>query len=323
MKRLPFVSVCTPTFNRRPFIPLLFKCFLAQSYPHDKMEWIIVDDGTDPIHDLILAANIPQISYHRVPGGEKLTLGKKRNLMNSLATGSILVYMDDDDYYPPQRVQHAVEVLTENPACLCTGSSAMFMYFTNTNKIFKFGPYGPTHATAATLAFKRELLDITRFDDNAALAEEPMFLKNYSIPLIQLDPLKTILVLAHNQNTFDKYILLEDKSMTYHCEIHDLCLTDFIADPTLRAFIHHDIGPIALAQYTQGAVALKHDVIENLQRRELDHQQARLDNIIKQFPPNTPPANIILALVDSIVSLEEKYQHCQATLNAFIKKFAK
>ena len=24
---LPFVSVCTPTFNRRPFIPYIIKCF--------------------------------------------------------------------------------------------------------------------------------------------------------------------------------------------------------------------------------------------------------------------------------------------------------
>ena len=30
---LPFVSVCTPTFNRRPFIEYMIKCFLNQDYP--------------------------------------------------------------------------------------------------------------------------------------------------------------------------------------------------------------------------------------------------------------------------------------------------
>ena len=29
-KELPFVSVCTPTFNRRPFIEYMIKCFLNQ-----------------------------------------------------------------------------------------------------------------------------------------------------------------------------------------------------------------------------------------------------------------------------------------------------
>ena len=52
-KNYPFVSICTPTFNRRPFIEMMFSCFKNQTYPKDKMEWIIVDDGTDKIEDLI------------------------------------------------------------------------------------------------------------------------------------------------------------------------------------------------------------------------------------------------------------------------------
>ena len=33
----PFVSVCTPTFNRRPFIPAMLEIFRQQDYPKDKM----------------------------------------------------------------------------------------------------------------------------------------------------------------------------------------------------------------------------------------------------------------------------------------------
>ena len=98
-KVLPFVSICTPTFNRRQFIPIMFECFRNQTYPKDRMEWIIIDDGTDKIKDLIDAANIPQIKYF--PYDTKMTLGKKRNVMHDKTTGDILVYMDDDDYYPP------------------------------------------------------------------------------------------------------------------------------------------------------------------------------------------------------------------------------
>jgi glycosyltransferase involved in cell wall biosynthesis len=123
----PFVSVCTPTFNRRPFIPIMLECFRNQVYPKDRMEWIIVDDGTDRIKDLIDAANIPQIKYFSVD--RKMTLGEKRNYMHKQSKGSIIVYMDDDDYYPPERVSHAVDVLMINKDALCAGSSEMYIYF--------------------------------------------------------------------------------------------------------------------------------------------------------------------------------------------------
>ena len=75
---LPFVSVCTPTFNRRPFIPSIIKCFNNQKYPKDRMEWIIIDDGTDPIEDLIAShSNVKYFKYN-----DKMTLGRKRNLMH-------------------------------------------------------------------------------------------------------------------------------------------------------------------------------------------------------------------------------------------------
>ena len=88
-KYYPFVSVCTPTFNRRPFIQTMFQCFKNQTYPKDRIEWIIVDDGTDKIQDLISASGINQIKYFEVE--QKMYLGAKRNLMHSHCKGSIIV----------------------------------------------------------------------------------------------------------------------------------------------------------------------------------------------------------------------------------------
>jgi hypothetical protein len=42
-------SVCTPTHNRRIFIPPLIQCFEAQNYPRELMKWIVTDDGSDPL----------------------------------------------------------------------------------------------------------------------------------------------------------------------------------------------------------------------------------------------------------------------------------
>ena len=73
-KTLPTVSVCTPTFNRRPFISTLIKCFDHQIYPKNLLEWIIIDDGTDHIEDLV--KNHPQVKYFKYD--TNMTLGKKK-----------------------------------------------------------------------------------------------------------------------------------------------------------------------------------------------------------------------------------------------------
>jgi len=200
----PTVSICTPTYNRRIFIPQLIKCFQKQTYPKQLMEWIVVDDGEDPVDDLF--KGVECVKYFRVE--KKMKLGRKRNFMHEKCTGEIIIYMDDDDYYPPERVNHAVNRLRSQPRALAAGSSIVYIYFNDLDKIYQFGPYGPMHATAGTFAFKSELLKQTSYEDDAELAEEKHFLKNYTVPLVQLDPLKAILVFAHQYNTFDKRKLL-------------------------------------------------------------------------------------------------------------------
>lgn len=227
----PLVSICTPTFNRRPFIKTLIKCFEHQTYPKDKMEWIIIDDGTDKIEDLV--KDIPQVKYYKY--NEQMVLGKKRNIMHEKCSGDIIVYMDDDDYYPPERVSHSVEMLLSHPKALCAGASEIYIYFKHINQMYQFGPYGPNHATAGTFAFKKELLNDHSYDDNAALAEEKHFLKNYTVPFVQLEPKKTILVFSHIHNTFDKKTLLDNPHPDY-CKSSDKKVEDFVKSEELKDF---------------------------------------------------------------------------------------
>ena len=237
----PFVSVCTPTFNRRPFIPTMFACFKNQTYPMDRVEWIIVDDGTDKIRDLVESSGIANIKYFALD--TKMSLGEKRNYMHKQSKGSIIVYMDDDDYYPPERIEHAVDKLQNNKEALCAGSSEMYIYFKHINKMYQCGPYGPNHATAGTFAFKSRLLDNTKYEDHAALAEEKAFLKDYTVPFVQLDPMKTILVFSHTHNTFDKKKLLENPHPDFFKESNKR-IKDFIRKPeeaAIKKFFLEDV----------------------------------------------------------------------------------
>jgi DNA-binding transcriptional MerR regulator len=271
LPKKPFVSVCTPTFNRRPFIPMAIKCFESQTYPRDKMEWIIVDDGTDKIEDLV--AHLPYVKYFKYD--KKLTLGKKRNLINEKATGDIIVYMDDDDYYPVDRVSHAVDTLKDSKA-LCAGSSCMYIYFKHINKMYQFGPYGPNHATAATFAFKRELLNQTKFSEESCVAEEKKFLKDYTVPFVQLDPMKTILVFSHTQNSFDKKELLKQMPSPH---IHETTILpkDFVKEAETLQFFMEDIDSI-LDNYNPGKPENKPDVTKQLEEIKIQraHQQQEM-----------------------------------------------
>jgi glycosyltransferase involved in cell wall biosynthesis len=270
-KKFPFVSICTITFNRRPFIPYMIKCFEHQTYPRDKIEWIIIDDGTDPIEDLV--KHIPQVQYFKYD--TKMTIGKKRNLTHSKSSGEIIVYMDDDDYYPPDRISHAVETLQDNPKALCAGSSEMHIYFKHIQKLYKFGPYGPNHSTAATFAFRKELLSQSKYDETACLAEEKFFLKDYTIPFVQLDPTKSILVISHNHNSFDKKKCLDEKS-TYVSESL-LTVSDFMKEPELIKFYMEDVDAL-LEHYEPGLIIYKPDVIKQTIKLQEEREQMILDH---------------------------------------------
>jgi len=195
------VSIITPTYNRRRFIPQAIRCYLAQDYPRDRMEWVVVDDGEDEVRDLF--EGVPGVNYVRLE--TRLPLGKKRNFCHTVARGEIFVYMDDDDYYPPQRVSHAVSSLLSAPRdTLVAGSSEIYVWFLQTDEIYQFGPYHKRHCTAGTFAFRRELLATQTYLDDATYAEEKAFLKDFTLPVVQLDPMKTMLVVAHASNTVDK-----------------------------------------------------------------------------------------------------------------------
>jgi glycosyltransferase involved in cell wall biosynthesis len=269
-KTLPFVSVCTPTFNRRPFIPYTIKCFKSQDYPSDLIEWIIIDDGTDKVEDLV--KDIPQVKYFYY--NEKMTLGKKRNLMHEKASGDIIVYMDDDDYYPPERVSHAVNMLQSHPSALCAGASEIYVYFKHIDKMYQFGPYGPNHATAGTFAFKKELLNNHQYNDEAALAEEKAFLKDYTVPFVQLEPKKTILVFSHRHNTFDKKTLLDNgnNGENRFQKISEKIVSDFVKNDDMREFYMNTIE-LLLTDYKPGEPENKPDVMKQIEEIKVERQK--------------------------------------------------
>ncbi len=67
---LPNISILVPTYNRSKFLPLLINNLKSQTYPHNKLEVCIDDDGIEPITDNIAGLQLDiypiKLVYHRV-----------------------------------------------------------------------------------------------------------------------------------------------------------------------------------------------------------------------------------------------------------------
>jgi len=355
----------------------MLQCFAHQTYPKDRMEWIIIDDGTDPIEDLV--ASHPCVKYFRLE--EKISLGKKRNMMHEKARGDIIVYMDDDDYYPPERVSHAVATLLDHrkrkTGIKLAGSSEMCIYFKSgersakhcaphpssepfpssenlgetcldpssserrgagrnawhvvprSGQMVQFGPYGPNHATAATFAFWKELLtDLNlAYDETACLAEERAFLRGYTVPMAQLDPMKVILVFSHEHNTFDKRTLLANLGKP-NCgmRVSAKAVADFVKEPDLLRFYMHDVDE-ALNQYKPGHPSMKPDVLqqirEKLQKKQPqgNPQEAILKAVITFKAPNAISRSMTVEeLIQTVQSQAEKLEKMREMCNKKLRE---
>jgi hypothetical protein len=143
--------------------------------------------------------------------------------------------MDDDDYYVPTRVSAVVEAFKKNPKIQLAGSSEIYMYYTDIQTIYKLGPYHAKHATNGTMAWTKPYALTHEYDETVTHAEERSFLENYKNPMIQLDPLKVMLVMSHSENTFDKKKMREEKNNPF-VKKTALKLEEFIVDTELRDF---------------------------------------------------------------------------------------
>ena len=82
----PTVSILTPTFDRKRFLPLIARCIELQNYPMEKLEWIIVNDGEEEIKDTLIelrkTKKLPNIRYYKYD--YRMKIGAKRNILNML-----------------------------------------------------------------------------------------------------------------------------------------------------------------------------------------------------------------------------------------------
>lgn len=109
----PFVSVIIPTFNRAWTLKKAIDSVLDQDYKN--FELIIVDDGSTDGTDKLVGAYGKSVKFFQQPNAGVSTA---RNKGISVSSGSLIAFLDSDDYWYPEKLSAQVNFFNANPDAL-------------------------------------------------------------------------------------------------------------------------------------------------------------------------------------------------------------
>ncbi len=109
----PLVSVVIPTFNRGWCIRRSIDSVLSQTYTH--FELIVVDDGSTDDTSEILASYGHAVKPIPMKNAG-VSAARNRGIRES--SGSLIAFLDSDDYWMPQKLSVQVEFLGNHPDVL-------------------------------------------------------------------------------------------------------------------------------------------------------------------------------------------------------------
>jgi glycosyltransferase involved in cell wall biosynthesis len=192
-----------PTADRRAFVSLSLRAFLAQDWPN--RELIIVDDGRDAVGDLV--AGTAGVRYLRLP--QRASIGTKCNLACAEARGELIAYWDDDDWYAPARLSWQAAPIVAGEADV-TGLENQFVlqlpagdFWTTRRELHQRMFVGDVHG--GTLMFRRSLFAEGLRYPEVNLAEDAAFLRDAmhrGRRLARLDNPGLFLYVRHGRNAW-------------------------------------------------------------------------------------------------------------------------
>ncbi len=147
------VSAIMPTRGRREWAMKAVHCFLNQTYPNKQL--LILDDLDDRSFPKGSADLPPSGSFvYPNPEIKRPNIGCKRNKLNGLAGGDIIMHFDSDDWSDPGRMAHQVQQL-ESSGMAVTGSSSIYFIAEERRQAWKY-TYPMKRPLGTTLAYWRE-----------------------------------------------------------------------------------------------------------------------------------------------------------------------
>ena len=231
---LPNISILIPTYNRRNFIPFVIRNLKIQTYPHDKLQVVIDDDGTEPLlqnYNLFKEAIKPmKLKYIR--NNKRANIGEKRNRLISNANNNIVVFLDDDDIYEPTYISHSYEVLSSSKNIKCVGSDKLIIMYPPYTKedFYAIDANSKKLIHEATLMFYKSWYKNTNGFQNSNKAEALQLLSSVKSKNIAItNPFKTMIAIVHGKNTIQKDKFKKEENHLENIELNE-DVTKFILE---------------------------------------------------------------------------------------------
>ena len=204
----PKISIVTLVHNRPKFIENACLNILHSDYPHEKIEWVVVDDSDA---DKSASNRIVQFgekfsgSLKYVPLKKKQSIGEKRNIGVRSSSNDVILMMDDDDHYPTTSFRRRVAWLSKGYECATCTTIAMYDLIKGVSAV-NVPPFNLSLAqrcSEATLTFRKSFWTQRPFTDTS-MAEGEEFLKGREWSIVEMPPQQIIVALSHNANVGDR-----------------------------------------------------------------------------------------------------------------------
>jgi glycosyltransferase involved in cell wall biosynthesis len=190
----PLVSIIIPTYNRAWSIQRAIDSVLRQDYTH--FELIVVDDGsTDDTPGILSSYGDALKIFAQKNSG--VSAARNRGILN--ATGSLIAFLDSDDYWLPKKLSAQVDFFVSHPdALICQTEETWIKNGRQVNpgkrhkkpsgKMFSESLHLCLISPSAVMV-RRELLDdVGVFDETLPACEDyDLWLRvtcRYAVPLI-------------------------------------------------------------------------------------------------------------------------------------------
>jgi glycosyltransferase involved in cell wall biosynthesis len=266
---MPLVSILTVSqYSRLRFLRILAKQLERQT-SLSIHEWVIVD-GSKTVEDQDLLSAVVaspnffpagrgiRVRYVSTRADTNKNIGHLRNVGNDHVKGPLVVVMDDDDYYPPDRVVATIRAMKREPSKRLAGCCNHLIYEPDLDLVLQFTVFAPNHTVNCCMAYHIKYTKHHRYDDTKSFAEEDAFTRNFTEPMVAIDPMVSVVQMCHPSNTYNKReLIFNNLSITDdrgNCVKTEYRLADLITDPEILAdfralFPPRDTSPYDVVVY--------------------------------------------------------------------------
>jgi glycosyltransferase involved in cell wall biosynthesis len=119
LESVPTVSVIIPTFNRKDSLQRTLDSIGYQTFPVDRFEVIVVDDGSTDDSQTVASQQFPFTLRYERQKNQGATAA--RNLGATISESEILVFIDDDVTISPQTLEALAETCCQKTNAIVVG----------------------------------------------------------------------------------------------------------------------------------------------------------------------------------------------------------